>query len=320
MSSSSNRSRLSGVGLLAIAGLSVVVSAQQRMGTFRTGVDVVNVDVSVREGNVPVTGLTRADFVVTDNGVPQTVDVVDLASVPIDVSILIDTSGSMGSEMDAVLAQARGATTLIRPDDRLRVLTFAWDVKAGRFARGGGPADIEPIYAEGATALRDGLALAMMHPRDGDRRHLVIAYTDGGDNFSSLGIDDLLLLSRRTDSVLRILLVQWTGTYLDYVRTTPQTDVQLLDTRRRWYPPRAKDYLFTLSEVARNTGGDVEQVAARSDSVALLTRTIREFRESYVLSYRVTGVDLPGRHEIKISLARPGEFDIKARKSYVIDK
>jgi hypothetical protein len=58
----------------------------------------------------------------------------------------------------------------------------------------------------------------------------------------------------------------------------------------------------------------------RGDSHASLARAIREFRESYVIGYRITGVGLPGRHEIGTKVARPGRFDIKARKHYVIEQ
>lgn len=302
----------------AVAALCAVAApaARQRMGTFRAGVDLVTVDVSVRQDNMPVTGLTSADFVVTDNGVRQGVDVVDLASLPIDVSILLDTSGSMAPVMEDVIAQARAAASLLGPEDQLRVLTFAWDVGTGRFVSGGGSVEIGPIEAKGATALKDGLAIALMHPRAGDRRHLVVAYTDGADNASSLGIEDLAMISERTDSVLRVIVVK----LMPMVGFRVQTDVELLDTRRRWYAPRAREGYYTLGEIARNTGGDVEELVVRGDSHASLARTIREFRESYVIGYRITGVGLPGRHEIGIKVARPGRFDIKARKHYVIEQ
>ena len=53
---------------LAIAGL---VSFQQ--AAFRSGVDLVQVDVSVMRGRTPVAGLTIDNFTLTDNGVPQDV-------------------------------------------------------------------------------------------------------------------------------------------------------------------------------------------------------------------------------------------------------
>ena len=50
----------------------MIAAAQQPV--FRSTIDVVRLDVSVMNGLAPVTGLTRDQFVVVDNGVPQTID------------------------------------------------------------------------------------------------------------------------------------------------------------------------------------------------------------------------------------------------------
>ena len=62
------------VGLIAWAIAAGAAQAQQADPRFRTGVDLVTVDVVVvdRTGN-PVQGLTRADFTVLEDGKPQTI-------------------------------------------------------------------------------------------------------------------------------------------------------------------------------------------------------------------------------------------------------
>ena len=55
---------------------------------FRSTLDVVTVDVSVRTSGTPVAGLTAKDFVLLDNGVRQTISSVEMEEVPIDVSVL----------------------------------------------------------------------------------------------------------------------------------------------------------------------------------------------------------------------------------------
>ena len=62
--------------------------------TFRTGTDVVMVDVTVRDGGRMVTGLRAEDFVVTDNGVRQRIDSVESTAVPIDLTLVVDLSGN----------------------------------------------------------------------------------------------------------------------------------------------------------------------------------------------------------------------------------
>ena len=59
--------------------------------TFRGGVDLVEVDVSVMRGSVPVANLTVDNFVVTDNGVRQEVTTAKL-DLPLRVTLVLDVS------------------------------------------------------------------------------------------------------------------------------------------------------------------------------------------------------------------------------------
>lgn len=89
---------------VAAAGLAIVASSPraaqppaQPQQTFRTGTDVVFVDVSVRENGKPVPGLTPDDFVLTDNGVRQRIEGVEATAVPIDLTLVMDVSGNPSS-------------------------------------------------------------------------------------------------------------------------------------------------------------------------------------------------------------------------------
>src|SRR5689334_3058476 len=100
--------------LIALGLLAAVapVAARQRsvpQATFRSGIDVVQLDVSVLRHGKPVRGLTAADFVVTDNGAPQAVDSVVVDQLPLSVQLVLDTSGSVvGSRLNHLIAAADG--------------------------------------------------------------------------------------------------------------------------------------------------------------------------------------------------------------------
>lgn len=64
---------------LLLTSLGLAVAGQ----TFRTGVDMVAVDVLVTRGGRPAVGLGADDFAVLDNGVPQQIEAVLLEDVPI---------------------------------------------------------------------------------------------------------------------------------------------------------------------------------------------------------------------------------------------
>ena len=55
-----------------LVGASVAIIGAEQQPVFRASVDVVRIDVSVMNGLNPVAGLKAENFVVTDNGVPQT--------------------------------------------------------------------------------------------------------------------------------------------------------------------------------------------------------------------------------------------------------
>jgi hypothetical protein len=43
---------------------------------------------------------------------------------------------------------------------------------------------------------------------------------------------------------------------------------------------------------------------------------MEEFRTSYMLRYSPQGVAGAGWHEITVKIARPGKFDVRARRGY----
>src|SRR5262245_57951174 len=106
---------------LALSG--VLLHAQQPV--FRSSVDSVVVDVAVLSDGRPVVDLTASDFAIEDNGVAQVVADLSRETLPIDVTFVIDVSGSVAGPMLAALARAiDGVQKRLRPDDRARLVTF----------------------------------------------------------------------------------------------------------------------------------------------------------------------------------------------------
>ena len=77
---------------------------------FRTGIEVVRLDVSVIRGGVPVVGLTARDFALTDNGIAQDVESVTLEQLPLSVTLVLDVSQS--GRPHAASVNRPGLTTL----------------------------------------------------------------------------------------------------------------------------------------------------------------------------------------------------------------
>jgi Mg-chelatase subunit ChlD len=118
--------------LLPSVGVALILSgaiAAQSPQVFRATETIVTVDAAVLDGTRPVLGLTANDFEVTDNGVRQKVDMVDVESLPIDLTLVVDISGSVEGMMDEIRGYMRQSESLLRIDDRIRVITFAGQVR-----------------------------------------------------------------------------------------------------------------------------------------------------------------------------------------------
>ena len=174
-------------GVMAVAGLccawSVLLGGQnQAPPVFRADVDTVAVNVSVKRGTNPVSGLTPGDFRLYDNDVRQRLAAVSQDAVPIDVSFVIDLSRRV-EDLEALREAVRRMTALLRSTDRFRILTTGNAVINAVPWQPAGPPDTSVIQsALGHISLVvDSALLALLHRSDPDRRHLVVAFTDGQD-------------------------------------------------------------------------------------------------------------------------------------------
>jgi len=79
-------------GIFALAQDPAPVQTPQPV--FRSNTDVVTVPVFVKGNAGAAAGLTATDFVLTDNGVPQQVEMIDSEAVPVDVTVLLETSAA----------------------------------------------------------------------------------------------------------------------------------------------------------------------------------------------------------------------------------
>lgn len=257
---------------------------------FRANVEAVVIDVSVTRDGRPVSGLTAGDFLVTDDGAPQTIDSVRFDDVPLSVQLVLDTSGSVqGGRLSALIKAGDGLVGALRSDDRAGLLTFSDVVTVRERLTLDLPSvrqSLSGITGQGQTALRDAVQIALAATHDRSVRPMMLLFTDGADNASWLTEEDILESAHRSATVIHV------------VRTPPRELV-----RSNW-----------MAHLVDATGGRMWSATSQRDLAELFSRALAEMRARYLVSFTPTA-SKRGWHEVKIRL-RSRSADIVARPGY----
>jgi hypothetical protein len=292
--------------VIALSIVSASMPVRDQQPVFKTGALTVSVNASVKRGNKVVAKLTAKDFRLTDNQVEQTIEAVSIESVPVDVSLFLDTSGSTAGKLDDMKRDVQGIIRLLRPGDRFRLLTIADSVEQPvNWVPAGTAVNLSFQAVGGISLVHDALVEALLHRPEADRRHLVVAMTDRRDCGSVVSSGQLRELASRSEAVLH--LVEQSGSNDDN------------SYRVRTCSPRGRmDGPEIIAEAASRTGGMLHEPSYFfGSSVLRAFRTIfEEFRQSYVLRYSPAGVARGGWHAIVVQVPSVPGATIRARQGY----
>jgi hypothetical protein len=289
--------------VIALSIVSASMPVRDQQPVFKTGALTVSVNASVKRGNNVVAKLTANDFRLTDNHVEQTIEAVSIESVPVDVSLFLDTSGSTAGKLDDMKRDVQGIIRLLRLGDRFRLLTIADSVEQPvNWVPAGTAVNLSFQAVGGISLVHDALVEALLHRPEADRRHLVVGMTDRRDCGSVVSSGQLRELASRSEAVLH--LVEQSGSNDDN------------SYRVRTCSPRGRmDGPEIIAEAAARTGGMLHEPSYFfGSSVLRAFRTIfEEFRQSYVLRYSPAGV---GWHAIVVQVPSVPGATIRARQGY----
>ena len=113
------------LSLAVCASASAQAAPKRPTATFRSGIDVVALNVTVLDVQQRLIGdLGRQDFAVFEDGVRQEISYFETRDVPLDLALLIDTSVSMQPSLDVVQRAAKSLAAMLRPSDRAAVMAF----------------------------------------------------------------------------------------------------------------------------------------------------------------------------------------------------
>jgi Ca-activated chloride channel homolog len=185
-------------------------------GTVKITVNLVNVLVSVLdEHNRPAPNLPVEAFQISEEGVPQKIDVFEAETkLPLDIALMIDSSMSAHKEITFEQdAAAHFIQQVLRPDDRLSV--FAFDENVTQLAAYSAEvprlqAAVRKIADGAGTSIYDALLLGSrsLEKRPNERRRVIVLVTDAGETTSHTDFESARKAALRADLLLYTIVVR----------------------------------------------------------------------------------------------------------------
>jgi len=302
---------------------------QQQSETIRVNTSLVAVPVSVTDSTGRfVTGLTRADFQVSEDGKQQEIASFSANEAPFNVALLIDTSRSTRSILGEIRKAARSFVNQLQPQDRVLIVTFDERVNfLGDFTndRGQLRRTINGVKSSYLTSAYDAISRTInekLAPLKG--RKAIVVFSDGVDTWSKQATYDSTLDLVARSGVL-VYAVQYNAANIGGSLTSPY-----LLPRRYFSSPfisGQQDRLRSEFERYRIASDFLRALANQSGARHLHAETIEnserafaliadELRHQYTLEYYSTN-DLKdgGYRTITLRLKRD-DLAVRARKGY----
>jgi Ca-activated chloride channel family protein len=168
---------------------------------------LVDAAVSDKTGR-SIASLKPADFTLFEDDTKQTLDLVQLQTIPTQFTLLVDGSQSMSRRIDLVRATARRLTARLREGDMVTVAPFRRSIDAMT-----GPTNdaatiataISGIHATGGTAILDSLASLPEVFKQAEGRQVIILVTDGYDEHSKTSLTFALRQIKQVQATIFVI-------------------------------------------------------------------------------------------------------------------
>lgn len=297
----------------------------------RVETNLVTTPVSVLDRNGRfIPGLTKKDFKIFEDGVPQAITYFQSSESPFTVVLMIDTSPSTRYHIDEIHYAAVTFVNQLRPADQVMVVGF--DSRIRIFTEP--TTEKQKIYAGiykaqfgSGTSLYDAVNyITELDLINVPGRKAVVLFTDGVDTTSRRAsyestvaaveeVDALFYPIRyntqRKNDVAAAGMAPYgavqlpSGVMLQLGRGQSDAEYQL-----------GKTYLETL---AANTGGRIFEADTLTNLEASFGNVAEELRRQYSVGYYASQDGKPGdRKKIKIQVSRPPKAVIRAKTTYIV--
>jgi Ca-activated chloride channel family protein len=268
--------------------------------TFRGAVTTVEVAVTVTDnaGRL-ITGLTKDDFEVFEDGDSQPVTQFSDKRTPVSVGLLLDISDSMRGQpiVDARSALDRFMADLLDPGDEGFVAAFnhfprilaPWTAPPSRLA-----GRLENERPAGGTAIYDALfAATPMFQRRHQTRAALIIISDGADTASDHSLAQARETLRRSDAFVYAIAIDSTVEQRVSTRVNPEA----------------------LREITGPSGGYTEVVRTYEDLGPATERIAQELNSQYTLGYAAVRPQDGSWRSIRVRV-KSRDYVARSRRGY----
>jgi Ca-activated chloride channel family protein len=284
----------------ALATAASIALVAQQPPTFKSGTRIVSLFVTVADAQKRlVPGLTQEDFEIFDNDKPQAITYFDNSIHPINVVVMLDTSGSMTLSIDLLKRAAEQFLIRLLPDDKGRVGAFNDKIQlaGAKFTsdRDELVSHVKDLDYGNGTRLWDASILGLDELKAIEGRRVLLVFTDGDDTESHTGLGNVVDRARTDETMVYAIGLE--SNYFNGQRMV------------RSKPDRG------LKRLADETGGGFFELEKTSDLAPTFTRVAAELHSQYVIGFAPTQLD-NRVHKLTVKMKQPG-LTARARRSYV---
>jgi Ca-activated chloride channel family protein len=297
------------LGLIGAIGVAAGLAAQAGQPTFRSGIDMVYFGTTVvdKKGNY-LTDLGQGDFEVYEDGQKQVLRFFvpcdaqpghNGSAIPpseLHLGALLDISGSMEADMGFARSAAIKFLNSLSEARDFTLVDFDTEVRVTRYSQSEFGRLVERIRsrrADGNTALWDATGVYLDGASREDGRKILVLYTDGGDNASSLPFGDLADLLKASDVTVHAI---------GFIENRHLSSGDRMDLRSR------------LMRLAELTGGQAFFPSTMKDLDGVYGKVAAEIDAQYSMGYVSTNTKTDGTwRKVEIKVVRPGLKDVKVR-------
>lgn len=311
-------------------------ASQDQDQTIRLRAEEVLLNITVTDPyGHQAADLGRNEFIVAEDGQRQDIASFLISSVPVNVVLMLDASGSIVSEIPSLRDAAMQFVNKLRPEDKISVVEFhskveliqdwtanaedvrhalSWRFKPGMVQTKDGR------FEYGSTALYDALystAEDLLSKVEG--RKAIIMLTDGDDTTSKVTYE------QATASIIR------SGAVV-YVVSKARAFIAILDRDYRGKVNRVfgggngqlADVLVArleraellMTELCKRTGGQIFSPLKDEEMKDVYASVARELKNQYIITYSSKNEKRDGTlRRVGVFLTRPG-YTTRTRESY----